>query len=380
MLEQSGSQRTEPRAGWLRRFFRRALLRFVARLLATDDGRRIIKDSIDGLLARRVLLPPPASAPYADLPAPAASPPRAAGAGPPPIFITARFRSGSTFLWNIFRNIDGHTSYYEPLNERRWFDPSARGDRVDATHKNVEEYWREYEGLEELGEWYREDWIRRDLYMDATSWAPEMRRYIEVLVARARGRAVLQFNRVDFRLAWLRVNFPEAKILHLYRHPRDQWVSSLFRSKFPKDGTVADFRACDHFYLLLWAQDLKYHFPFLDERAAAAAGEHPYRLFYYIWKLSYLFGREHAHFSIGFEDLVADPRARLVEMFEAADVRGYDLDRLVALLVKPDVGKWKEYADAAWFERHEAECERVLARFLGTAEPAPRAARPAPVR
>ena len=40
----------------------------------------------------------------------------------PPIFITARFRTGSTLLWNIFRHIEGCTAYYEPFNERRWFD------------------------------------------------------------------------------------------------------------------------------------------------------------------------------------------------------------------------------------------------------------------
>jgi hypothetical protein len=63
---------------------------------------------------------------------------------PDPIFITARFRTGSTLLWNLFRNIPGVTSYYEPLNERRWFDPSTRGQGVDKTHLGVDEYWTEY--------------------------------------------------------------------------------------------------------------------------------------------------------------------------------------------------------------------------------------------
>src|SRR5205807_1818767 len=82
------------------------------------------------------------------------------------VFITGRFRSGSTLLWNLFRNAPNVTAYYEPLNERRWFDPRARGDRVDRTHRFVAEYWREYDGLEELGDYYREDWIGRNLYMD----------------------------------------------------------------------------------------------------------------------------------------------------------------------------------------------------------------------
>jgi hypothetical protein len=343
---------------------RSGLFSQVEKLFATDDGRRLLAASLAGVVPRRVRLPPPVTAPYPELGTaePYVVPPPGRQ---PPIFITGRFRSGSTLLWNVFRHIDGHTSYYEPHNERRWFDPLTHGEQVDATHKNVEEYWREYEGLEELGAWYREDWVRHDLYMDESSWAPEMRRYIEILIENARGRAVLQFNHVDFRLPWLRANFPEARVIHLYRHPRDQWVSSLFGSKFPTDAAVASFPSCDHFYLIPWARDLKYHFPFLDERTAS----HPYQLFYYIWKLSYLFGRAHADFSVGFEDLVSDPRTRLVKLFAAADVRGYDLDRLLTVLAKPQVGKWREYADASWFERHEGQCERTLAAFLGSAGP-----------
>jgi hypothetical protein len=33
-----------------------------------------------------------------------------------PIFITARFRSGSTLLWNMFRRLRGYRAYYEPCH------------------------------------------------------------------------------------------------------------------------------------------------------------------------------------------------------------------------------------------------------------------------
>src|SRR5690606_37473813 len=59
------------------------------------------------------------------------------------VFITSRFRSGSTLLWNVFRHLPDFTAYYEPFNERRWFDPTTRGESVDATHRNVSDYWRE---------------------------------------------------------------------------------------------------------------------------------------------------------------------------------------------------------------------------------------------
>jgi hypothetical protein len=95
--------------------------------------REILVHSLRGLLAGRPQLALDTAlaepVPYPDL---ARFEAADAPAGPAPIFVTGRFRSGSTLLWNIFRHIDGCTSYYEPLNERRWFDPGRRGDRIDA--------------------------------------------------------------------------------------------------------------------------------------------------------------------------------------------------------------------------------------------------------
>jgi hypothetical protein len=278
------------------------------------------------------------------------------------IIITGRFRSGSTLLWNLFRNIDGMTAYYEPLNERRWFDPVTRGSRIDATHKNVAEYWAEYNGLDVLKEYYSEEWIEKNLYMDASFWAPAMTRYVEILIEKAPGRPVLQFNRIDFRLPWIRQQFPNAIVLHIYRHPRDQWCSALLDPLcFPKDGRMEEFEAHDKFYLLTWAKDLKYHFPFVDEKLVS----HPYELFYYIWKLSYLFGHAYAHFSIAFEDILAEPEGQMTRLLEACRVEGnYDIKKLKSLIETPALGKWRFYADDEWFRRHETKCETTLAGFF----------------
>jgi hypothetical protein len=223
----------------------------------------------------------------------------------------------------------------------------------------VEDYWREYEGLTELGRYFRPDWNEHHLFMDAESWDPSLQRYVEVLIDRAPGRPVLQFNRVDFRLPWFRCHFPRAKILHLYRHPRDQWCSSLVNPPaVPRDVTLETFAPHDHYYLTNWVRDLKYHFPFLNDPSA-----HPYRAFYFIWKLSYLFGKHLADYSVSFEDLCADPGEKLAELMEAAGV-GADLARLKKLIDQPKAGRWRTYADAGWYQAHEAPCEAVLADFL----------------
>jgi hypothetical protein len=348
----------------LRRSLRDGVFSVFRRVLATDDGRAMVTASVRGLLYGAPTAVQgngfPAAPPYSDLGAPQTKARTCQRSDV--ILITGRFRSGSTLLWNLFRNIPGHTAYYEPLNERCWFDPAVRGDRTDATHRNVSDYWTEYDGLQELGAYYREEWIRRHLFMDEDFWDPDLKRYVEILIERAPGRPVLQFNRVDFRLPWFRRNFPNAKIVHLYRHPRDQWCSALMDVKcFPREGRVGEFAAHDKFYLLTWANDLKYHFPFLEPGAA----DHPYQLFYYVWKLSYLFGRRYADHSLAFEHLVGDPAGRLEELLGVLDVRGGDLAALQKLFAAPPLGKWKEYADDAWFHGHETACETILADFFG---------------
>jgi Sulfotransferase family len=278
------------------------------------------------------------------------------------IFITARFRSGSTLLWNLFRHVDGVTAYYEPFNERCWFDPSSRGTKIDATHKHVTDYWREYEGLEMLGQYYRLEWICKDLLMDSEVWEPKMQRYVELLIEKASGRPVLQFNRIDFRLPWFRHHFPNAKIIHLYRHPREQWCSTLMDvTSYPKDAAMSQFASHDKFYLGLWAHDLKCHFPFLEESRIT----HGYQLFYFLWKLSYLFGVKYSDYSLSYECLLDEPDKRVTHLFSTLGIENYDIDFLQSLIVEPSRGKWKVYAADDWFREQEAICETVMAEYFG---------------
>jgi hypothetical protein len=351
--------------GWIRNPARDLFFHVLRKAAATDEYRSMAASALNGLLGAR---PEPGNG-LADQPEPGFPELGQASKQTPTadrsdiIFITARFRSGSTLLWNLFRNVPGCTSYYEPLNERRWFDPHSRGVRVDQTHRGVEDYWKEYDNLPELGRFYRQSWTERNFLMGPEFWDPDLKRYIEVLVEKAPGRPVLQFNRVDFRLPWLRRHFPNARVLHLYRHPRDQWCSALQDNKnCPPDGTFADFSRHDGFYLRSWAHDLKHHFPFLDESRL----DHPYQLFYLVWKLSYLFGRKYSHHSIAFDRLVAEPGPQLRQVMSAVDLAGCDFGKLESLIARPALGKWEDYAEDVWFRRHEEFCETELQEFFRT--------------
>ena len=277
-----------------------------------------------------------------------------------PIFITGRFRSGSTLLWNLFRHLPDHTAYYEPFNERRWFDQAQRGGHTDNTHRGVDEYWSEYQGLDELSQFYKEDWIRYRLYMSKTSFDYQMKCFINTMISGANGRAVLQFNRVDFRLPWLRANFPDARIVHVYRNPRDQWCSVLRdQEKYPPTAT-SNTAFPDHFYLESWFRDLASQFPFLTDYET----NHRYYLFYLIWKLSYCFGVRYSDISEGMETLTRDPlntMTRIIAATEGEVSLAQELDLSFVEAAKP---RWQEYASEKWFADIEQECDEVVREFF----------------
>ena len=346
----------------MRRVLRETILKLFQKAFEKDEGRRAASETLRSMLNWR---PTDVDAscfserPYGDIASVEPSVPTAHRDDI--VFVTARFRSGSTLLWNLFRNVPDCTAYYEPFNERRWFDPAHRGGTVDTTHRAVEDYWKEFDGLAELSSFYDENWSERDFYMAADAWNPSMKRFIEIMVERASGQPVLQFNHLDFRLPWVRETFPRAKIVHLYRHPRDQWTSVLQKNdRFPPDGRMSDFAEADRFYTRRWARDLKYHFPFLDERSI----EHPYELHYFLWKLSYGYGRSHGDISLSFEELTTQPERSLVTLFDVCGVSLDHVGELLPLVQPPPFGKWVQYASDDWFRRHEQRCEGVLAEFF----------------
>ena len=280
----------------------------------------------------------------------------------PPIFLTARFRSDSTYLWTLFHQLGGYTAYYEPLHERRWFEDGARDVPIDDTHVGMTSYHTNYEGLQALSRLYHERWTSRRLYMDAGAVDLKLRAYIHALIDHAAHQPVLQFNRVDFRLAWLRKQFPSARLIHLYRSPREQWMSSLKGASLPADITLADFKPFDLFYLVPWWRDLRGVFAGL--RACQTA--HPYRAFYLLWRLSYLTGRRYADASISYEQLAQAPQRVLRGSLAAMNLRvdAIDWARLEGVTDYRAEPRWPAFASADWFEEIEGECEETVYQML----------------
>ncbi len=359
------------------RWLRNRYFAILQRSFQTDDGRAILAEALDGHFNRdgvHSCLAATAPLPYPELGSTAGEP--AISDRSDIIILTGRFRSGSTLLWNLFRNVGGCTAYYEPLNERRWFDMAGDDHHTDPSHRHVADYWREYQGLNALADVYDESWIRRRLFLTADAWAPRMKAYVDALIDTAPGRPVLQFNRIDLRLPWFKRHYPNATFIHIYRHPRDQWCSTLMGDldRVPLDLPAQDFERFDRFYLRLWVQDLQFQFPFLADRAV----EHPYQQFYYLWRLSYNMGAALCDHSVCFEELARQPAIEIPALLQAAGIQSYDLDALLKLIAPPDLGKWDRFASDDWFARHEAACEQVLADFF-RGQPHARTAGPTPL-
>ena len=65
----------------------------------------------------------------------------------------------------------------------------------------VSDYWREYDERPYLTRLYDARWIERSLFMDTTHDDPALNTYITNIIRSTDARALLQFNRIDFRFA-----------------------------------------------------------------------------------------------------------------------------------------------------------------------------------
>ena len=91
---------------------------------------------------------------------------------------------------------------------------------------------------------------------------------------------------------------------------------------------MEQFAPHDKFYLRSWARDLQYHFPFLAEESIS----HPYQMFYFIWKISYLWGINFSHYSIAFEDLISNPESVLKELFCLLEIDNFNMEKIQSII------------------------------------------------
>jgi len=276
-----------------------------------------------------------------------------------PLFITGRFRSGSTLLWQIFDRNQRHVAFYEPCHDNL---PQQIGYGLPSpSHRGVERYWGAYLPiLETVRALHRPEFGFDRLLLEAGESHAPLRDYLAALIAAAGGRRpVLQFNRCDFRLPWLRAEFPDAVLVHVVRSARDSWASTV---RHLPPGQVDDPDHLDMYDLMQWSVALGETFPFLlDARSS-------YERHYLLWRLSALMGARHADVSIDFDaELQAEPERGIEALARVARLEREERTAARALVQRVPAGTWSAFHPPEYFAAIEERCERTLAA-LGLTE------------
>jgi len=273
-----------------------------------------------------------------------------------PIFIHSLFRTGSTYLWNKFRQNDKYDCYYEPLNQFLseiskekpyiWGYDSHATDK--AGHPRItKNHLAEYEKLlqpNQKGIPFFKKAFSFDDYCN-NSPNPDLKKYIDHLIHAADEegkRPVLQFNRTAFRIKWFKTYFPGSTNIYLVRNPRDQWQSyiSMFEDNNLDIFLIMDLLAsglnrnnpwfkglAPYIYLVEYHSD-KFHDEELVYRILrdVYSYEELYLIFYYTWLSALWEGACNADILFSIDLLVEDKfyYKQIIASLKKHDINGID--------------------------------------------------------
>ena len=184
-------------------------------------------------------------------------------------------------LWNLFNQLPDYCAWYEPLHPNLLTHIKYVKPKED--HIGIDDYWRNYAALPDLAQHHQSAFGQNTLFMEKYVKWTELEDYINYLIANSQGKIpVLQFNRMDLRLGWLKNTFPNATIIHIKRQPYPLWLSC--RKHLPTMACKVNESHPDAYDLMQWSADLSLTFPMLQ----AKKNRHSYYRHYFIWKLAQL--------------------------------------------------------------------------------------------
>jgi hypothetical protein len=270
------------------------------------------------------------------------------------IFVLGRFRSGSTLVWNLLRNVPGYTAYYEPFHPHLLHQIGSSS--IAESHSRITgPYWEEYASLRDIGQYYEQRFAFRQLSMEKDARDEPMRRYLDYLIESAAGTAVaLQLNRGDFRIRWLKNEYPAASFLHVHRDARQSWISSR-RHLEPEDFDRPTHP--DAYELFQWVLALSDVFPFLIEEGVP---ESSYSWFYYLWRLSFLSLSRNCEFSIDYDEDLKEGGAGLLAKLTGAGLAGDDPSALARFIDRAGVHDTSVFRPTKGYGPIEETCEQRL--------------------
>ncbi|WP_410199167.1 hypothetical protein [Burkholderia cenocepacia] len=162
---------------------------------------------------------------------------------PAPIFIHSLYRSGSTYLFNVFRRShSGYFCYQEPEHEFL-VHLNTTPDRLLEIDKDMSArlrhptldkpyFWEFHQVHQHLAGLFKKSFSFDNYFCPPDHpLSADQHAYFGALIEHAQGRAVLQFCRSAGRAAALRLAFGGLH-LHLWREPRNQWWSFKVNNSF----------------------------------------------------------------------------------------------------------------------------------------------------
>jgi hypothetical protein len=239
-----------------------------------------------------------------------------------PIFVHSLFRSGSTYMFGVFRRSGaGYWCYQEPLNEfvRHAADAPGRLLEINAhdssllRHPILEKpyFWEFYQIRDAIAPLFRKEFSYDTFFMtDGHPSFPYLKSYFQCLIDNASGRPVLQCCRSFGRIAALRDAFAGTHI-HLWRNPQDQWWSYQVGDYFDAT-TQLILNAADPPPVLAAVKGIcgipDFHDRDVDMELAharrhALGSRESYLSFYALWMYSFLESERVADLSINIDSL-----------------------------------------------------------------------------
>jgi len=283
-----------------------------------------------------------------------------------PIFIHSLFRSGSTYMFNVFRRSPvGYWCYQEPFNEyllRAKENPEVlleigKNTSVYLNHPLLEKpyFYEFYHIASDIARLFRKEFSYDYYFMPTDKNVEDLENYLKVLITKSKGRPVLQCCRSMGRISWICSRLGGSHIF-LWRNPWDQWWS--YKSDFYFER--ANFLIINSPYAPLWLQEVRnilgiptFNSSNLDEEikffdSIKLAPLESYILFYAIWCHAMLEAKPRCDIVINIDSLAWQRtyRDKIVDVLESFGINAIDFSDCIIPLGRYSDKETKFFADA----------------------------------
>ena len=232
------------------------------------------------------------------------------------IIATGYFRTGSTFFFSCLRQVQRFRCFYEPYHpELLEFinslgDDDSGPDREALGHSLGDDYFSEFEGLDKiaLNDTYGlERRITNQPVLHARSVHDDLFNYILFLENFANQHEqinVLQANRLNFAMPWLKSNFPDYLLILITRNP--QAVFSSLQSLGSKDGINIDAEdsQCSYWNVSEAFENIVKHYGFYRNNLPSFGY---YQKLYFVLKFSERVMAQSADIIMSYEQFLVNP-------------------------------------------------------------------------